>query len=133
MGIFFKLYAIALPVFFCIDLLWIGVIAKSFYQRQIGHLMGQVNWGAAILFYLLFIGGMIVFVIGPAYEAHSWTRALLYGALFGLMTYATYDVTNFATMKDWPLTITIVDLAWGMVLTASVSFMTVIIAQYIKL
>jgi uncharacterized membrane protein len=126
-----KLYAIALPVFFAIDLTWIGFVAKNFYKHQIGYLMtSQVNWTAAILFYLLFIVGMIVFVIGPAYAAHSWTHALWYGALFGFMTYATYDLTNLATVKDWPLLVTVVDLTWGTVLAASVSTVTVLIAQH---
>jgi uncharacterized membrane protein len=130
---FLKLYGIALPVFFAIDLTWIGFVAKNFYKQQIGYLMtSQVNWTAAILFYLLFIVGMIVFVIGPAYEVHSWTRALVYGALFGFMTYATYDLTNLATVKDWPLLVTVVDLTWGTVLAASVSTVTVLIAQYGK-
>lgn len=130
---FLKLYAIALPVFFAIDLTWIGFVAKNFYKSQIGYLMtSTVNWTAAIVFYLLFIVGMIVFVIGPAYEAHSWSRALLYGAMFGFMTYATYDLTNLATVKDWPLLVTVVDLTWGTVLAASVSTVTVLIAQYFK-
>ena len=80
-----------------------------------------VNWPAAILFYLLFIGGIIFFAVRPALAETSIVKAIFYGVLFGLMTYATYDLTNLATLKDWPLTVTLVDLLWGMVLSGSVS------------
>jgi uncharacterized membrane protein len=126
---FLKLYGIALLIFFALDMVWLGVVAKKFYVRQIGFLMkSDVNWTAAILFYLLFIAGMVVLVISPAVEKGLWMRALLYGALFGLTTYATYDLTNLATLKDWPLSVTIVDLIWGMVLAASVSTATCLVA-----
>ncbi len=131
---FVKLYAIALPVFFAIDMIWLGVVAKNFYRAQIGTLMkSNVNWTAAIIFYLIFIAGLIVFVIAPAMANNSWTHALLFGALFGLVCYATYDLTNLAVAKDWPLLVTIVDLAWGAVLAASVSVVTYIIADKIGL
>lgn len=129
---FLKLYAIALPVFFVIDLIWIGVVAKGFYAKHIGQLLKpDVNWTAAILFYLLFIVGLVVFVIAPAVEKGSWTHALLFGALFGLVTYATYDLTNLALAKDWPLLVTVVDLVWGAFLAASVSTVTYLIASKI--
>jgi uncharacterized membrane protein len=91
----------------------------------------DINWTAAILFYLLFIVGLVLFVIIPAVEKSSWVHALLFGALFGLITYATYDLTNLATVKDWPLLVTVVDLAWGAVLAASVSIITYFIANAI--
>ena len=91
----------------------------------------NVNWAAAIIFYLLFLAGLVVFVIAPAVEKDSWVRALLFGALFGLITYATYDLTNLATLKDWPLALTVVDLIWGMVLAASVSVGTYLVANKI--
>ena len=129
---FIKLFLIALPVFFVIDMLWLVLIAKNFYQKQIGFLMNpDINWVAAIIFYLLFITGLIIFVISPAIEKYSWLHALLFGALFGLITYATYDLTNLATLKDWPLLVTIVDLIWGTVLAASVSVITYLIASRI--
>ena len=119
---FIKIYLLTLPVFFAIDLIWLGLIARNFYQKELGHLLSpNVNWTAAIIFYLMFIAGMIIFVISPALEKSSWTHALIYGALFGLITYATYDLTNLATLKDWSLTVAIVDMIWGMVLSASVS------------
>jgi uncharacterized membrane protein len=126
---FIKLYIIALPVFFAIDMAWLGLVAKKFYAKRIGFLMKtDINWTAAILFYLLFIIGLILFVIMPAVGKGSWVHALLFGALFGLIAYATYDLTNLATLKDWPLLVTIVDLVWGAVLAGSVSMLTYFIA-----
>ncbi len=131
---FIKLYAIALPVFFAIDMVWLGVVAKDFYRAQIGSLLRpDVNWMAAIIFYLIFIGGLVAFVITPAMEKGSWMHALLFGAFFGLVCYATYDLTNLAVAKDWPLLVTIVDLIWGMVLASSVSVVTYFIATKIGL
>lgn len=131
---FIKLYCIALPIFFALDMVWLGVAAKNFYIKHIGFLMKtDVNWTAAILFYLLFVAGLVVFVVVPALERDSWLRALLFGALFGLITYATYDLTNLATLKDWPLVLTIVDLMWGTLLAASVSVGTYFIAAKIGL
>jgi uncharacterized membrane protein len=131
---FLKLYALALPIFFAVDMVWLGVVAKNFYRKQLGFLMsGEVTWTAAILFYLLFIGGLVFFVIMPAMEKGSWVRALLVGALFGLITYATYDLTNLATVKNWPLLVTVVDLAWGATLAAAVSTATYLIAKKIGL
>ncbi len=129
---FTKLYAIALPVFFTIDMIWLGLVAKNFYRGQIGTLMKtDVNWVAAIIFYLIFISGLVVFVITPAMEKGSLSHALLFGALFGFVCYATYDLTNLAVAKDWPLLVTIVDLIWGAVLAASVSSVTYFIANKI--
>ncbi|MBP1665814.1 MAG: hypothetical protein H6Q23_674 [Bacteroidetes bacterium] len=125
---FIKLFFIALAVFFAIDMVWLVLIAKKFYREQIGFLMRpDINWIAAIVFYLLFIAGLVIFVISPAIQKHSWTHAILFGALFGLISYATYDLTNLATIKGWPVLVTLVDLAWGMVLSASVSLFTYLI------
>lgn len=127
-----KLFLIALPIFFVIDMAWLVLVAKKFYQEQIGFLMKpDINWVAAIIFYLLFIAGLVTFVISPAVEKHSWVHAILFGALFGLITYATYDLTNLATMKNWPLLVTVVDLMWGTVLAASISGITYFIAHKI--
>nr|WP_315485930.1 DUF2177 family protein [uncultured Undibacterium sp.] len=133
-NMFIKLYAIALPVFFVIDMLWLGLVATNFYRNQIGFLMrDDLNWVAALLFYFLFIVGLVVFVIAPAFEKKSWMDALLFGALFGLVTYATYDLSNLATIKNWPLLVTIVDLIWGATLAASVSTATYFIARKLSL
>ena len=129
---FFKLFVIALPVFFAIDMLWLGLIAKDFYAKQIGGLMKpNINWTAAIIFYLIFIAGLVVFVIMPAVVKNSWSHAVLMGALFGFVCYATYDLTNLAVAKDWPVFVTIIDLIWGAVLAASVSVITYLIATKI--
>ncbi len=126
---FIRLFFIALPVFFIIDMVWLVLVAKKFYDQQIGFLLKpDINWAAAIIFYLLFIAGLVIFVISPALEKNTWTHALLYGAFFGLVTYATYDLTNLATLKDWPVLVTIVDLIWGSVLAASISLITYFIA-----
>jgi len=131
---FIKLFLIALPVFFIIDMAWLGLVAKKFYDQHLGFLMKpDITWYAAIIFYLLFITGLITFVISPAVEKHSWSHAILFGALFGLITYSTYDLTNLATIKDWPVIVTVVDLIWGIVLSASVSIITYLIANKIGL
>lgn len=131
---FIKLYLVALSVFFIIDMAWLGLIAKNFYAKNIGFLMKtNVNWAAAIIFYLLFIVGLVLFVITPAMHNTSWSNALLYGALFGLITYATYDLTNLATLRDWPLIVTVVDLIWGATLAASVSVISYFISVKVGL
>lgn len=127
---FLTLYAISVPIFLLIDLLWLGVIASSFYRDKIGHLM-EINWPAAIVFYLVFLVGLTFFAMFPALENGGWKYALLYGALFGFFTYATYDLTNLATLKDWPLSLTIVDMMWGSVLGASVAALTVFIYSFL--
>ena len=123
-------YLITVPIFFAIDMIWLGVLAKDFYQRHLGYLMRpQVNWAAAIIFYLLFIVGIVIFAVKPALEARSPIQALVYGALFGFFTYATYDLTNLATIRDWPLMVTIVDLVWGTVLCGTVAWASYLAAS----
>lgn len=119
-------YLIAFVVFFVIDILWLGFVAKDFYREQLGFIMAtKTNWPAAVVFYLIFIGGLMFFAINPALAKDSIKYAFLVGGLFGFMTYATYDMTNLATLKDWPLVISIIDIIWGTLLnalTAGVSF-----------
>ncbi len=130
---FFKLYLIALPVFFIIDMIWLGLIARGFYNKHLGFIMRpQVNWIAAIVFYLIFIAGVVIFVVMPAKADASAVKAVWMGLLFGLVTYATYDLTNLATIKQWPLVVTVVDLIWGMVLSASVGFLTYVISRALR-
>ena len=125
LSIFIKLYAVAFVSFLVIDLLWLGVVARSFYRAELGHLMrADVNWVAAFAFYLLFVVGIVVLVVWPAIERESLGRALLLGALFGLVTYAAYDLTNLATLEGFPLRMVVVDLIWGMVLCTAVSGIT---------
>ncbi|HEY9115570.1 MAG TPA: DUF2177 family protein [Bacteroidales bacterium] len=126
-------YILTTVVFLIIDLIWLGFIAKNLYSKHLGHLLSpDVNWTAAIVFYLLFIVGISIFAIYPAIESNSWEKALLLGALFGFFTYATYDLTNYATLKNWPLNIVIIDIIWGSFLTASVSLSGFFITRYIQ-
>jgi uncharacterized membrane protein len=119
------LYVIATAIFLACDLVWLGLVARGFYQRHLGYLMrNPVNWAAALLFYLLFVVGLLIFAIKPALDAQNPLRALLYGALFGFFTYATYDLTNLATVRDWPLIVTVADLSWGVVLCSIVACAT---------
>jgi uncharacterized membrane protein len=109
------------------------VIAKNLYKEQIGHLMtDQIRWGAALLFYCLYLGGLVFFAIFPAYKQNDWPMALLNGALFGLICYATYDLTNLATLRGWPIKIVIYDLLWGTFISAATSLITFWIGTYWK-
>lgn len=124
---FFTLYIISAPIFFVIDILWLGVVAKSFYQNRIGHLLGKLQWIAVIIFYLIFLVGLTFFALVPAVTAGEWKTATLYGALFGFFTYATYDLTNLATLKDWPLSVVVVDTSWGTTLGGVVATLTYLV------
>ena len=113
-------YAIVLAVFLVIDGLWLMVIAKNLYAEHLGYLMAEKpRLVAALIFYLLFVVGLLAFVVNPALAAGSFLKALLPGLLFGLITYATYDLTNLATVKNWPLLITVIDLIWGSFVSAA--------------
>ena len=104
--------------FLALDFVWLGFVAKSFYREEIGPLLlEKFNMAAAVGFYLIFVVGIVIFAVLPAVQAGSWKTALLYGALFGFFTYATYDMTNLATLKAWSPIVTIVDIAWGTALT----------------
>jgi uncharacterized membrane protein len=122
-----RLYLPALLVFLALDAVWLGLLARGFYRAQLGPLMRpDVNWGAALLFYLLFIVGLLVFAVGPALERQSLARAAALGALFGLICYATYDLTNLATLRGFPAIVAAVDLVWGAVIagaTASAAYL----------
>lgn len=124
---FLTLYAISVPIFFVIDMIWLGVVARGFYKNQLGHLLGDVNWVAAVIFYLIFLAGLTFFATYPAAFQSSLKMALIYGALFGFFTYATYDLTNLATLRDWPLMVTIVDVIWGTILGSAVATITYLI------
>lgn len=124
-SVFFKLYGVAVATFFAIDLVWLGIVARPFYQKHLGHLMrDNVNWAAAIAFYLVFVSGIVVLVVWPAIQRQSLIHALVLGALFGLVTYAAYDLTNLATLEGFPLKVALIDLVWGTVLCATVSVIT---------
>jgi uncharacterized membrane protein len=126
-------YLLTTVVFFAIDMAWLGFIAKNMYRKYLGSFLSDtVNWTAAIIFYLLFIVGIFYFAILPAVEKNSLTKAVLNGALFGFFTYATYDLTNLATLKNWPLQIVFIDIIWGSVLTGLVSTSGYFIVKWVS-
>jgi len=129
---FITLYLISVPLFFLIDLLWLGVIAKNIYQDKLGHLLGEVNWIAAVIFYLIFLAGLTFFATYPAVLAGKLSTAILYGAFFGFVTYVTYELTNLALLKGWPLSIVFIDIAWGTFLGAFVTGAAYYIYQLIN-
>lgn len=112
-------YAVAAAVMIAIDLLWLGVIAKSLYRDGIGHLMAErPNIPAAVIFYVLFPIGVMIFAVVPNAASSEWMKTIVAGALFGLFTYATYDLTNLATLKAWPVGLAVLDMAWGTLVSA---------------
>lgn len=131
---FLKLYLISFPTLLFVDAFWLGIVAPKFYKTHIGFLMSETpNLLAALIFYLLYIVGLIIFVIQPGLEKNSLINVILMGALFGLVCYATYDLTNLATVKNWPVIVTIVDLIWGTVLSATISGIVFAIANKLNL
>lgn len=116
------LYVGTFLTFLIIDIIWLGAVAKNLYQSQLGHLMtDNVNWAAAILFYLLYIVGILVLAVVPGASEQNLAKTILFGAIFGLICYATYDLTNLATLKDWPIKIVLIDMLWGTILSTLVS------------
>ncbi len=116
---FIQLYLVVFASFFLIDMIWLGLVAKNFYKVQLGAMMTKkIKWPAAIIFYLLYIAGLLFFVVFPALDQGSWFYAFWTGALFGLICYATYDLSNLATLEGWPKAVTAVDLVWGSALSA---------------
>ena len=129
---YLKLYFLTVPVFFIIDLIWLGVVAKNFYQKNLKYILSpNVNWTAAIIFYLIYIAGILIFAVLPGLAKDSLRHAALWGALFGFFTYATYDLTNLALLKDWPLNIVFVDILWGVVLCTTVATLSFYIAKWL--
>lgn len=125
-------YLTTLIAFAIVDTLWLGVVARAFYQAELGSLRAeQIDFRAAVAFYLIFSAGIVVFAVLPALRAESLGNALLYGALFGFFCYATYDLTNLATLRDWPLRMSLVDIAWGTVLTAVTATVATAITRWL--
>lgn len=125
-------YLLTTVIFFAIDMIWLGFIAKGLYRDKLGFILSpNVNWTAAIVFYLIYIGGILFFAIHPATVNSSWQTALLNGAVLGMLCYATYDLTNMATIEKWPLFIVVIDIIWGTVLTGSVSLFTYLASGYL--
>ncbi|MHC5191290.1 MAG: DUF2177 family protein [Planctomycetota bacterium] len=125
-------YAVSVPVFFAVDMIWLGVIAKGFYRKALEPLLTpNINWTAAIVFYFLFLVGILIFALLPGMEKRSLRYTVLMAALFGFIAYATYDLTNLATLRDWPLLLSMVDMLWGAFLSASTAGTTYLIMSRI--
>ena len=130
---YIKLYFVTLAAFLAIDAVWLALVARTFYRRYLDWLMAaNPNWIAALAFYLLFVVGVLVFVVIPGVEDGSLRTTLLKGALFGLIAYGTYDLTNQATVKNWPLTITAVDMVWGTALSVAVSYVGFVAGKWLS-
>jgi uncharacterized membrane protein len=113
-------YAGTAIVMVALDMLWLGVIAKPLYQSGIGHLMAESpKIGVAVAFYLLYALGVVIFAVVPQHGGSGWGTTLLMGALFGFFAYATYDLTNLATLRDWPWRLSLIDMAWGTAVSAA--------------
>ena len=116
---YFVAYTSTAVVMIALDLLWLGVIAKPIYQQGIGHLMAdRPNVPVAMLFYAVFALGLMMFAVAPNGTAPEWSKTLMAAALFGLFAYATYDLTNLATLKRWPIGVSLLDIAWGSLVSA---------------
>jgi uncharacterized membrane protein len=115
-------------MFIALDALWLTTMGPRFYQTHLAHLLGPVHVPPAIVFYLVYCVGILVFAIAPGVQAKTWWIAGGLGALFGFVAYATYDLTNMATMKEWPAIVTVVDLVWGAVLTGTVASLAYLVA-----
>lgn len=115
------LYVQTIIVMGVLDAVWLSTMTKKFYAPRLGHLMGEVQWLPAVIFYLLYAMGVVYLVLVPATQ-YGWSlgRTVFTGAILGLICYATYDLTNQATLKNWPVAVTVVDMVWGAVLTGLV-------------
>jgi len=119
---YIKLYLYTVPIFFAIDMLWLGVIAKQFYQTRLAHVLAaDVYWPAALVFYAIYIAGILLFAVIPGLRARSLHKTLLHATGFGFFTYITYELTNMATLPNWPLSMVVIDTLWGVVLCSSVA------------
>jgi len=120
--LYMKAYAIALTTFLALDLLWLGVVARGFYASQLGGLMrDNINYAVAGGFYLAYVAGVVFFATAPALAEGSWQKAALNGFLLGLLAYGTYDMTNIATIRNWPVAMSLVDMGWGGLVTSLVA------------
>ena len=125
-------YVLTFLVFLIVDLAWLGFIARGVYKKYLGgFLSDNVNWTAAIIFYLIYVAGILIFAVHPAIGKNSVMHAIIMGALLGFLAYATYDLTNLATLKNWPVNIVIIDMIWGAVLTSIVSLSGFYIVKWI--
>lgn len=123
-------YLVGLAALAVLDALWLGVVSREFYKARLGQLLlDRPLWSIAILFYLIHAAGIAVFAVPPAVAAGTWTAATLYGALFGFCVYAAYDITNLATLRGWPMAVSLVDLVWGTVVTAAATLAAFLVVR----
>lgn len=123
-------YLSTLVTFVAVDMVWLGTMAPRFYRPTLGDIaLAGVNFPAAVLFYAIYPVGLLIFAINPALKSGSLSTAAIYGALFGFFTYATYDLTNQATLRNWTTQLTLVDVAWGTTLGALASVMTFLLVR----
>ena len=119
---YIKTYLIAGGVYWIIDFLWLTIVAQKFYQQQLGKMLAdKIRWPAAAIFYFLYPVGVIIFAVMPGVKEQSLIRSLILGALFGYFTYSTYDLSNYITLKGWPLKVVIVDILWGIFVSTLVA------------
>ncbi len=123
------LYVATFLVMLPFDLLFLGIIAKGFFQSQVGDMLGEVRLAPAVLFYCLYIAGILIFVSASA-DA-TWRSALLYGALFGFFCYATFELTSLSLLKHWTWPVVVVDIAWGTFVTATAGALGLIITNWL--
>lgn len=123
------LYVVTLLVLLPLDFLFLGVVAKDFFTSQVGSMLGEIRIAPAILFYLLYVAGTVIFVSGG--QGATWSSTLLFGALFGLFCYATFDLTSLALLKHWSWPVAIVDVAWGSFVTAVSSTAALLVANWV--
>ena len=123
------LYLTTLIVLIPIDFLFLGLVAKGFFAAQVGDMLGEIRPAPAILFYLLYVAGILIFVSGPA--TATWQTTLLYGALFGLFCYATFELTSLSLLRHWTWTVVVVDVSWGLFVTAVSSTLGLMIANWL--
>tara|TARA_B100000767_G_C19759401_1_gene534467 strand:- start:631 stop:1029 length:399 start_codon:yes stop_codon:yes gene_type:complete len=129
--IYIKLFLTSFITFLLLDALWIGLIARSFYSKQLSlYLTDNVIWLSALIFYVIFNIGLLIFVILPSIEKNSYSTLFIYSLLYGLVTFATYDLTNLATIKDWPLIVSIVDMLYGMFVALAASSVAFYMNKY---
>lgn len=129
----FVSYLAALVALAILDALWLGLVSREFYKARLGQfLLDRPLWSVAVLFYLIHATGIAVFAVPPSLAAGTWIAAVLYGALFGFCVYAAYDVTNLATLRGWPLAVSLVDLAWGAAATAASTLVAFLVVRSVQ-
>ena len=124
-------YGTTLVIFLGIDAIWLTTMSQRLYRTYLGDVLAQtVNVVPAVLFYLIYVAGIIIFATAPAFSTGRWTTAALFGALYGFFAYATYDLTNHATIRDWPAIITVADICWGSALSATAAALGFVVTRY---